>query len=359
MPLSPRQRPALPRAARPIVVFGAGGIVRDAHLPAYRLAGFPVAGLYDPYPGKARALAAAFGIPRVYASVAEAVAAAPRRAVFDVAVPAPALAGLLPALPRGAAVLIQKPFGEDLAQARALRALCRRRRFRAGVNFQLRYAPCVLAARDLIARGVIGELHDVEARVTVYMPWQLWTFLEKVPRVEILYHSIHYVDLIRSFLGEPRGVYAKTLRSPKSRRLASTRSNIVLDYGDLVRANITTNHSHEFGPRHQESYIKWEGTRGAIKAHLGLLLNYPRGEPDALEYCTLRAGGRPGRWRRVPLAGNWYPHAFIGTMAGVMRFANGETRDPPISVDDAVRTMAVVEAAYRSSAAGATPIPAT
>lgn len=349
----------LPRAARPVVIFGAGGIVKDAHLPAYRLAGFPVAGIYDPYPGKARALAAAFGLPRVYPSPAEAVAAAPRRAVFDVAVPASALAGLLPALPVGAAVLIQKPFGEDLAQARALRALCRRRRFRAGVNFQLRYAPCVLAARDLIARGAIGELHDLEVRVTVYMPWQLWTFLEKVPRVEILYHSIHYVDLIRSFLGEPRGVYAKTLRSPKSWRLASTRSNIVLDYGDLVRANITTNHSHEFGPRHQESYIKWEGTRGAIKAHLGLLLNYPRGEPDALEVCTLRPDGRPGPWRRVPLTGNWYPHAFIGTMASVMRLANGETAALPTSVDDAVRTMAVVEAAYRSSAAGGTPVQKT
>ena len=346
-----------PGAVRPIVFLGAGGIVRDAHLPAYRLAGFPVAGIYDLDRARARALAAAFGIPRVYPSLARAVAEAPPDAVFDVAVPAGALRAVLAALPAGAAVLMQKPLGENLAQARALRALCRRRRFRAGVNFQLRYAPCVLAARDLIARGVIGELHDVEVRVTVYMPWQLWTFLERAPRVEILYHSIHYVDLIRSFLGEPRGVYAKTLRHPKTARLASTRTNIALDYGDLLRANITTNHGHEFGRRHQESYIKWEGTRGAIKARLGLLLDYPRGRPDVLEYCTLRAGGRAGAWRSVPLAGNWYPHAFIGTMAAVMRFANGETTSLPTSVDDAVRTMAVVEAAYRSSAAGGMPIP--
>ncbi len=346
-----------PRAARPIVVLGAGGIVRDAHLPAYRLAGFPVAGLYDLRPARARTLAAEFGVPRVYRTLAEAVAAAPRGAVFDVAVPASAQPALLAALPAGAPVLVQKPFGENLAQARALRRLCRRRRLRAGVNFQLRYAPCILAARDLIARGVIGDLHDLEVRVTVYMPWQLWTFLERLPRVEILYHSIHYVDLIRSFLGEPRGVYARTVRHPRTARLASTRTNIALDYGDLVRANITTNHGHDFGPRHQESYVKWEGTRGAIKARLGLLLNYPRGGPDTLEVCTLDRRGRPGPWRPVPLAGRWYPHAFIGTMAEVMRFANGETRTLPISVDDACRTMAVVEAAYRSNAAGATPIP--
>jgi predicted dehydrogenase len=182
--------------------------------------------------------------------------------------------------------------------------------------------------------------------------------------VEILYHSIHYVDLIRSFLGEPRGVYAKTMKHPKTAKLASTRTNIALDYGDTLRANITTNHGHDFGLKHQESYVKWEGTRGAIKARLGLLMNYPKGEADALEMCTLDAEGpstgsgqaRAGEWRSVPFEGSWYPHAFIGTMASVMRFANGETNELPTRVEDAFKTMAVVEACYESSAHGATPV---
>lgn len=357
MTFAPGQSPLMPAKLCPIVIIGAGGIVRDGHLPAYRLAGFPVAGLFDLDPAKAAALAAQFAVPRVFATLAEAIAAAPADAVFDVAVPASALTEVLTALPDGAAVLIQKPFGENLAQARALLALCRRKQLRAAVNFQLRSAPYILAARDLIARGVIGEVHDMEVRVTVYMPWHLWTFLEGIPRVEILYHSVHYVDLIRSFLGEPRGVYAKTTKHPKTTKLASTRTNIALDYGDTLRANITTNHGHEFGLTHQESYVKWEGTRGAIKARLGLLMNYPQGEPDALEYCTLDADGRPGAWQSVPLSGSWYPHAFVGTMASVMRFANGETTELPTSVDDAFKTMATVEAAYASSAHGATPIP--
>src|ERR1022692_4060294 len=53
-----------------------------------------------------------------------------------------------------------------------------------------------------------------------------------------------------------------------------------MDYGDMVRANIQTNHGHAYGPKHQESYAKWEGTRGAIKTRLGVLLDYPRGLPD-------------------------------------------------------------------------------
>ncbi|MGH8021562.1 MAG: Gfo/Idh/MocA family protein [Opitutaceae bacterium] len=242
-------------------------------------------------------------------------------------------------------------------QARALLSLCRRKKLKAAVNFQLRHAPCIAAARRLIEAGEIGEVHDMEVRVTVYMPWHLWTFLEGIPRMEILYHSIHYVDLIRSFLGEPRGVCATTVKHPKMMKLASARTNIALDYGDVLRANITTNHGHEFGRRHQESYVKWEATRGAIKSQLGLLLNYPRGEPDALEICRLDAAGKPGPWEPVPFEGTWYPHAFIETMAEVIRFAEGRSSGLSTGVDDAFKTMAVVEAAYESSAHGSTPIP--
>ncbi len=357
MPPPPGQSSDAAHGVRPIVSIGAGGIVRDAHLPAYRLAGLPVTLLYDIDVGKARSLAAQFGIPQVASSLPEAVASAPANAVFDVAVPASALPQVLEALPEGAPVLIQKPFGENLEQARTLLALCRRKRLRTAVNFQLRYAPYIAAAREAIAAGAIGEVHDMEVRVTVYMPWQLWTFLAQSPRVEILYHSIHYVDLIRSFLGEPHGVYARTVRHPRTPKLASTRTTMALDYGDMVRATITTNHGHDFGPRHQESYVKWEGTRGAIKARLGLLLNYPRGEADALEICPLDAQGGASEWRALPFEGSWYPHAFIGPMTELMGVAQGEIAQATTCAEDAIKTMAVVEAAYESSARGATPIP--
>lgn len=39
--------PLLPAEPFPILIIGTGGIVRDAHLPAYRIAGFPVWGIYN------------------------------------------------------------------------------------------------------------------------------------------------------------------------------------------------------------------------------------------------------------------------------------------------------------------------
>jgi predicted dehydrogenase len=340
---------------RPIVIIGAGGIVRDAHLPAYSKAGFHIHGIYDRDHAKAEALAAEYGVP-VLASLDEAATSAGESTVFDVAVPASAIESILHQLPDGHGVLIQKPMGESLAQARAIRDVCRAKRLTAAVNFQLRFAPQIAMARAMILRGQIGDVVDMEVRITVFTPWHMWPFLEQLPRVEILYHSVHYVDLMRSFLGDPIGVYARSTRHPLAERLTSTRSTLILNYGDMVRANIETNHGHAYGPTHQESFVKWEGTKGAIKLRLGLLLNYPKGQSDTFEYVILEEGKEP-EWKNIPLSGSWFPEAFMRSMGSLMSYLDGATTTLPASVEDAYRTMAVVEAAYQSNDGGGTPVP--
>lgn len=330
-----------------IHIIGAGGIVNDAHLPAYRLAGYRVAGIYDIDGAKARATADKFGIPAVYTELPAIIAAASVNDIFDIAVPAGHLPDVLRALPAGALVLMQKPMGMDYAQAKELLTIARDKQMTAAVNFQLRYAPFVLTARKLIDAGAIGELCDVEVNVNVHTPWNLWKFLYDSPRVEILYHSIHYIDLVRQLVGNPTAVFAKTVGHPLMKELASVRSNIVLDYGDWLRANILTNHCHLYGQQHQHAFIKLEGTKGAIRMHLGVLMDYPHGQTDKLEYVTLQEGAQPV-WQTVPIDGTWFPHAFMGSMQQLIEVAAGIRRQPDNSVEDAIHTMACVEAAYRS-----------
>jgi len=280
---------------------------------------------------------------------------APQNTVFDIATPPAAFEELLELAPEEAAVLLQKPMGENLQQARAIREVCRRKRLTAAVNFQLRFAPNILAARGLIEQGLLGEIHDMEVRITVFTPWRLWSFLETLPRMEIPMHSIHYLDLVRSFLGNPRAIWARTIRHPSAPKLASSRSSMILDYGDMLWAKVSTNHGHGFGQRHQESYVKWEGTHGAVKTRLGLLMDYPVGVPDDLEYCALEEG-RPPEWRSLPLKGTWFPDAFIGSMGSLMRFLEGSSSELPTAVEDAYHTMELVEAAYRSNDSGGTTV---
>jgi predicted dehydrogenase len=347
--------PPRPRTVRPIVTLGAGGIVRAAHLPAYRKAGFPVVAVSDPAPGRAAELARDFHIDRHFTSAQEAIAFAPADAVFDVAVPASQLLSILPLLPDHATVLMQKPMGETLAEARAIRDLCRAKHLLAAVNFSLRYSPNNLGARALFDHGFLGQLHDMEVQTRTYTPWQLWTFLAKAPRLEILYHSIHYLDLVRSWFGNPQGVYAKTVRNPQTAALAATKSTIILDYGDDKRVFVTTNHGHDFGDRYQHSFAQWEGTGGASRITLGLNLDYPRGKPDTLEFAQR---GDPQRtWHQLPVLGENFPDAFIGTMGALQAFAEGSAPTLPSHFEDAFHTMALVEACYLSSQRNAEPIP--
>ena len=342
-----------PRVARPIVLIGAGGIAHDAHLPAYKKAGFPVVAVVDRDRQKAEALAREFAIPFVGATIADAIAYAPKDAVFDCAVPAPAQTSVLPQLPDGAAVLLQKPMGETLAEATEILHICRRKKLIAAVNFQLRWAPNMLAARALAETGALGALHDMEVSVSCHMPWELWDFLKTAPRLEILYHSIHYVDLVRAWFGNPRGVYAKTVKSPRTADLAATKSVLTFDYGDDKRVFIASNHSHDFDPKMQRSFVQWEGMTGAMRARMGVNLNYPVGLPDNLEYIVRGEGG----WKDAPVSGNWFPDAFMGSMGSLQRYVQGETTKLPTSVEDAIDTMRVVEAAYRSSEQGGVELP--
>jgi predicted dehydrogenase len=341
----------------PIVLIGAGGIVQNAHLPAYRKGGLPVAAIVDRHSERAQTLAAEWGIGISGATLADVLPHLRGPLIFDVAVPAAAVLQVLPTIPQGATILIQKPLGGSLEEAEAIVALCRERQLRAAVNFQLRWAPNMVAARAITDAGALGTLHDIEVQVSTHTPWELWSFLNTAPRLEIVYHSIHYVDLVRSWLGSPQRVYARTVRNPRTPELAATKSVIVMDYGEWTRVFIATNHGVDVPyPELQHSYVQWEGTGGVMRAQMGVNLDYPKGRGDTLEFYPRESHARFVAGVQ-PITGEWFPDAFLGSMLSVQRFALGETDAMPTRVEDALDTMRVVEAAYLSSERGGEPLP--
>jgi predicted dehydrogenase len=331
---------------RPIVIIGAGDIVRDAHLPAYRKAGLPVAGVFDLRRDVAEARAKEFNLPCVFASVTEAIAVPD--AIFDLGVPPKSQEATLEKLPDGAAVLSQKPMGNSLEMAKRIVAICERKQLRAAVNFQFRFCPSVLAIQDLIKRGELGELVEIEVRLNVETPWGTFPYLLSESRVEIQIHTVHYLDTIRMLLGEPSRVFARTVKHPHFPKLASTRSSIILDYGDMIRCCLSINHCHPFGSRHEAATIRVEGTEGCAIATIGALIDYPHGQQDRLEVFTRSQKN----WTEVPLIGSWFPDAFIGTMSNLQRFVAGEDAALVSPVADALQTMKLVEACYVSDARG-------
>jgi predicted dehydrogenase len=340
-----------PSRPRPIVIIGGGAIVRTAHLPVYRRLNYPVAGIHDLNCAAARETAAMFDVDCVFRTLAEACSLG-NGVVYDLAVPGDQIAGILTQLPEGSGVLMQKPMGRDLADARRIVEIVHERHLVAAVNLQLRFSPGMLALRQLIDRGMLGGLVDIDVRIVIDQPWHNWTFLEGAPRLEVPYHSIHYIDAIRSIAGEPEGVYCRAVSHPELPRLRDTRSSIILDYGEHIRCSLALNHTHRAGPRYRESLLMVEGTLGAVRLTWGVNLSYPSGPPDTMEVFADEA------WQTVPLRGSWFIEAFEGPMSNLQRALSGEDRVLVGSVDDAIKTMAVVEACYESSEHGAAPVSA-
>ena len=79
-----RQTWPAPSRAKPIVTIGAGSIVMDAHFPAYRKGGVPIAGLFDLNADRAKMVGEKFGV-RTFGSLDEALGA--DDAIFDLATP--------------------------------------------------------------------------------------------------------------------------------------------------------------------------------------------------------------------------------------------------------------------------------
>ena len=342
-----------PGMPKPIVIIGAGGIVRDAHLPAYAKAGLQVHAVTDLDANRSAALARDFSIPQVFASVAEAAAALGTSVIYDLAVPPDAITRILPDLPDGAAVLIQKPMGADLAQARAIRQICRDKGLKAAVNFQLRFSPMMMAARQAVAGGLIGDPLEIEVHLNIFTPWHLFPFLLPMPRVELLVHSIHYLDSIRAVFGTPKGVFARSLPDPRAPGLAQTRTSVLLDYGDLRRGVMSINHNHQAGRQFQSAWFRIEGTAGALMVKLGVCFDYPNGEADELWFCP-----NGGAWQQVPLTGSWFIEAFMGPMRNLQRFDAGEDDQLFSGVEDAFHSMALVEACFDAMAQSSVPLQA-
>jgi hypothetical protein len=80
-------------------------------------------------------------------------------------------------------------------------------------------------------------------------------------------------------------------------------------------------------------------------------MDYPKGLPDKFEYIVLE-DDKDSDWIEVPFSGSWFPHAFIGSMAQLMCYAEGSSKTLDNSVEDVIWTMRCVEQAYVKRAVG-------
>ncbi|HWY85796.1 MAG TPA: Gfo/Idh/MocA family oxidoreductase [Gemmataceae bacterium] len=348
--LSLNYLPRLPRRKDfAIGCIGAGFIMRDCHLVAYRQGGFQPLAIASRHPERAQSVAALHAIPRCHATVADLLDDQDIE-VLDIAVPP----DVQPAIIRQAAekkhirgILGQKPLALSVREARACVDACARAGIALAVNQNMRYDQSVRALKDILTRGWLGEpvLGTIEMRaIPHWMPWS-----EKLPSLATFVMSIHHLDTFRYWFGTPDRVLASTRPDPRTRFPHTDGINLyILEYDSGCRA--TSWDDVWTGPAREgaqpDIYIRWrvEGTDGLARGTIGWP-SYPAKTPSTLDFTTKQ---QPGHWLEPRWLEVWFPDAFVGTMAQLLCALEDGT-EPEISGRDNLETIALCEAVFAAA----------
>ena len=336
------------RPTTAIGAIGAGFIMRDIHLVAYNEAGFNTVAIASRTPEHARAAAEQNAVGTVYDTWQE-LLDDPRVEIVDIAYPPDQQLEIVREAcrrPHVKGILAQKPIAFTLEEAMEIVRVCRESGKTLGVNQNMRYDQSMRALKTLLDGGHMGEPVVAQIVMNARPHWQ-----EFVTRVRP-HRDPQHVDPPPRRLPLPvrRPGARSWCRSGPIRATTSRTTDgmafYILEYADGLRC-IGSDDCFTWA----DGRIEWrvEGTEGIAKGRIGWP-DYPAGSPSTIDYHLALGGGRVAP---APLGGALVP-------AGVHRDdgpADEGDRDRVGAGDpgpDNLRTMALVEAAYRSAAQGRT-----
>jgi predicted dehydrogenase len=325
---------------------GAGMIMAECHLAAYKEAGFPVVAIASRTEANARNVAERWNIPTVH-DTPEKLIEDSQVEIIDLAFPPdqqPALIRRALKQPHVKAILAQKPLALSLDEAIKLRDEANAAGKILSVNQNMRYDQSMRVLKQIIDSGALGEIVFAQIDMHAIPHWQ--TFLEDYDRLTLANMSVHHLDALRFLFGDPDEITTLTRKDPRTR----------FDHSDGITVSTMKFPSGVMavsledvwsGPRREgyqdDQHITWrvEGTEGVARGTIG----WPTGAASTLSYASARTTG--GEWVSPSWDTMWFPHAFIGVMEQ-LQHAVATGTPPALSVADNVKTMALVEAGYRS-----------
>ncbi len=331
---------------------GAGMIMAECHLAAYAQAGFPVTAIASRTPQNAAAVAGRYKIPTVH-NTPEELIADPSVDILDIAYPP----DQQPALIRAAlqqshikAILVQKPLALTLGEAIALRDEAKAAGKIVSVNQNMRYDQSMQVLKQILVRGDIGQAVFAQIDMHAIPHWQ--AFLEDYDRLTLANMSVHHLDVLRFLFGDPDEITTQARKDPRTgfdHHDGITVSTLRFPSGVLA----LTVEDVWSGPREdhyeddQHITFRVEGTQGVVKGSIG----WPTGSASTLSYASTTTTG--GKWVTPSWNSMWFPQAFIGVMEQ-LQYAVTTKSEPALTIADNVKTVALIEAGYRSMAEGRT-----
>ena len=254
------------------------------------------------------------------------------------------------ALAQGKHVVVDKPFTLDLQEARDVVASATRAQRIVSVFQNRRWDADFLTLRSLVDSGALGEISEFHSHFDRFRPVVQDRWRERDEPGGGLWHDLgpHLLDQALQLFGMPQALYADIGRQ-RAAAQADDYFNVLLRY---ARCRVVL---------HGGSLVPAHGLRFAVHGSAGSYLKHGMDPQEQ----SLRDGGAPGQpgWGRDPLPGRSHAAGAEGITVSVAEGIAGDYRryyqamhaaivdgqPPPVTTQEALQVMALLETANRSA----------
>lgn len=309
-------------------LIGAGGIAQSYAQAFENHTDAKLVAVADVRLDAAKAMAERFGCP-AFASHGELLAATSPEAVVICTPPNTHEDVTGAFVRRGVNVLCEKPFTLTPASARRMAEEARKAGVKLTMASKFRYVDDVIKAKSIVASGVLGEIILFENAFTARVEMgQRWNANPAVSGGGVLIdNGTHSVDLMRYFLGPLAEVHVVEGKRVQQLPVEDTvRVFVRSAAGVMGSVDLSWSLNKEL-----DWYLNIYGSRGTIQ--IGWKQSRYREQSNG-EWVVFGAG-----YQKV--------HAFRAQLANFARAIRG-TEELVINVEDAIASVDVIEAAYRS-----------
>lgn len=326
---------------------GAGFIMADCHLEAYRAIGLNPIAIASRTKESAEKVAKRHSIQRVYATWKDLLKDESIE-ILDIAIPPHEQLNVVREAVKYKnikGILCQKPLAMSLEEAKEIVRLTKENGVALAVNSNMRYDQSMRALKHLLDNNMLGKpiIASIEMRAIPH--WQ--DFLKGYDKLELYGMGIHHIDIFRFLFGNPKKVTAICRNDP---RTTFDHFDGITQYSfqykdNLIATSLDDVWAWSNDPTEKDIYIKWrvEGETGMASGTIGWP-KYPEREPSTLKFTSQ---AYPNQWIEPTWDQVWFPDAFKGTMSSLLvAIEDGTT--PEISGEDNIYTIACVEACYKS-----------
>lgn len=313
--------------------------------------GARIVALCDSDPDRLARTGARFGITRLHDDAAR-MLETERLDFVDIATTVASHRALVEMAARaGLHVICQKPLADRMQDARAMVDAVDRAGKTLMIHENFRWQSPIRAAIDTLRQGAVGQ--PFFARISFRSGYDVFSgqpYLATDPRFIIQDLGIHVLDIARALMGDVTRLAASTARINPAIRGEDV-ATMLLDHEggatSVVDCSYATRRQPETFP---ETLLEIDGSRGTLRLDAGYRLSLQAEggtrtrdvSPPVLPWAE-----RP--WHNIQESVPIIQQHFVDCL--------NQGRQPETSGHDNLKTLALVEAAYASAAAGSRPAP--